>query len=346
MKDNYKAWDIDISEFHKLTNESEQLRFLLRFAVLAPSSHNSQPWFFEIQENTIRVFLEPSRRLLHSDKNDRQAYISLGCAITNIIIAADYYGLSPTVILLPDKQNSNLAAQISFTSRVTNFQAVQSSNHLIFSIPKRVTNRNKYESKLPPKSFLEEIKNFSTDDLQIYIVADQEQKNQLADIAISASVVAMEDKDFRHELSQYVKPNTTSSLLGMPCFGMGIPTPISFIASTMIKYLNMNKLSRKKDKDLLKKHTPIFVIIATRNDNQESWIKTGQLYENIALLATREGLSTAMWAAPIQIGEFYKDFQKVLSTDFRPQAFFRLGYAVKQTPHSPRLFASACSKHI
>jgi nitroreductase len=344
MKENYKAWSININDFYKQATEIDKLKFLLNFAVLAPSSHNSQPWCFEIPENTINVFLEPSRRLVHSDKNDRQAYISLGCAITNIVIAADYYGLPSTVILLPDKQNSNLAAQISFTGSVTNFQAVQSSDHLIFSIPKRVTNRNKYDSKLPPKYFLEEIKNFSADDLQIYIVTNQEQKNQLADIAISASVAAMEDKNFRHELSQYIKPNTTLSPLGMPCFGMGIPTLVSFIAPTMIKYLNMNKLSRKKDEDLLKKHTPVFVIIATHNDNQESWIKTGQLYENIALLATREGLSTAMWAAPIQIGEFYKDFQNVLNTNFRPQAFFRLGYAVQQTPHSPRLFASACLK--
>lgn len=173
----------------------------------------------------------------------------------------------------------------------------------------------------------------------MYVIADQEQKNQLSDIALVASISAMEDKQFRAELSKYVKPNTTSSPIGMPAFGMGIPTPISFVVLKMIKYFNMNKLSRKSDETLLKKYTPVFVIIATRRDDKISWIKTGQIYEHIALLTDSQGLKTAMWAAPIQIGEYYKNFQKILNTDFRPQAFFRLGYAVKSPPHSPRLTA-------
>lgn len=185
--------------------------------------------------------------------------------------------------------------------------------------------------------FLEEIKSFSTDDLKIYVITDQEQKNQLSNIALTASISAMEDKQFRVELSKYIKSNITSSSIGMPTFGMGIPTLVSFIVPKMIKYLNMNKLSRKSDEALLKKYTPVFIIITTHNDDKISWIKTGQIYEHIALLSTCKGLSTAMWASPIQIGEYYKNFQKILNTNFRPQTFFRLGYAAKLPPHSPRL---------
>jgi len=335
MKENYKAWSINIDDFYQQPTEAEKFKFLLNFAVLAPSSHNSQPWRFEIQGNTIEIFLESSRRLPHSDKNDREAYISLGCAIENLLTAADYYGLSCAIQHFPDKQNESLAARIIL---VKNSKAdAPSQNHLIFSIPKRVTNRNKYKDELPPEPFLQEIKRYSDNDLQIYVVTDQKQKEQLANTALTASIMAMEDKSFRRELSQYVKPNTTSSPIGMPCFGMGIPSLVSFIAPTMIKYLNMNKFSHKKDETLLKKHTPVFVIITARADDKPSWLKTGELYEKIALLAIREGLSTAMWAAPIQIGEYYCEFQKILQTDFRPQAFFRSGYAIKSTLHSPRL---------
>ena len=330
MKENYKAWTVNIDDFHKQLTEAEKIKFLLNFAVLAPSSHNSQPWRFEISGNEIKIFLEPSRRLVESDKNDRQSYISIGCAIKNVSIAAEYYDFSCDV-----KYLSNSTIQIIFSKN----SAAHSSNknHLIFSIPKRVTNRNRYENALPSELFLQEIKNYSTDDLRVYIITDQDQKKRLADIALAASIAAMDDKNFRRELSQYVKSNTTSSPVGMPCFGMDIPTPVSFIAPTMIKYLNMNKLSHKKDEALLKNHTPVFVVVATQKDDKINWIKTGQIYERIALLAVREGLLTAMWAAPIQIGEYHKDFQKVLNTEFRPQAFFRLGYASKKMSHSPRL---------
>ena len=97
MKSNYKPWLIQIDDFYKQSDKEDKIKFLLNFAVLAPSSHNSQPWRFETNEQEIKIFLEPARRLLYSDKNNRQAYISLGCAITNIITAADYYGFSCSI---------------------------------------------------------------------------------------------------------------------------------------------------------------------------------------------------------------------------------------------------------
>ena len=335
MKENFRAWSINIDDFHKQPTEADKLRFLLNFAVLAPSSHNSQPWRFEVEENEIKIFLEPTRRLVDSDKNYRQAYISLGCAITNIVTAANYYGFSCSVECCLDQRDEYLAARITITK--SSASVVLDKNQFIFSISKRVTNRNKYEDKTPPKSFMQEIKCFSADDLEICVITDQAQKGCLADIAIAAGITAMEDKKFRLELSQYVKSNITLLSVGMPAFGMGIPILVSFVAPTLIKYLNMNRLSRKSDEALLKRHTPVFVVIATREDNPINWIKTGQVYERIALFSTHEGLTTAMWAAPIQIGEYYREFQKILQTGFRPQAFFRLGYAGRETPHSPRL---------
>jgi nitroreductase len=334
MKKNYQPWSVKISDFYQQSTEIDKIKFLVNFGVLAPSSHNSQPWRFEIAENEIKVFLETSRRLPNSDKNDRQSYISLGCAITNILIAADYYGFDCNVEYYLENDEF-LVAIIKITKKPQTLSAP--ADHLIFSVPNRLTNRNPYKDKLLSNAFFEEIQKYTDNDLEIHIIKDKDKKDKLADIALAASIYAMEDKNFRYELSQYVKSNITSSPIGMPCFGMGIPTLVSFIVPTMIKYFNMNKLSRKKDEALLKKHTPVFVIIATRQDDKLHWIKTGQVYEKIALLATREGLSTAMWAAPIQINEFYKEFQKILNTNFRPQAFFRLGFPTKQTPHSPRL---------
>ena len=50
MKANYKPWEVKIEDFHKQSTEADKLKFLLNFAVLAPSSHNSQPWKFGIKD--------------------------------------------------------------------------------------------------------------------------------------------------------------------------------------------------------------------------------------------------------------------------------------------------------
>lgn len=147
MKSNYKPWLIQIDDFYKLSSKIDKIRFFLNFAVLAPSSHNSQPWRFEADEQKIKIFLEPARRLLYSDKNNRQAHISLGAAITNIITAADYYGFSCSVDYLNDNADEYFAAKIIFTESFVS--DATDKNHLIFSISKRLTNRNKYENKIP-----------------------------------------------------------------------------------------------------------------------------------------------------------------------------------------------------
>lgn len=133
MKSNYQPWLIQIDDFYKQLVKAEKIRFLLNFAALAPSSHNSQPWRFEADEKEIKIFLEPARRLLYSDKNDRQAHISLGCAITNIIMAANYYGLSCSIQYCSDKSDEYLAAKITLTESFA--PDALNKNHLIFLFP-------------------------------------------------------------------------------------------------------------------------------------------------------------------------------------------------------------------
>jgi hypothetical protein len=334
-RDNYKAWAVDITAFDVLKTSEEKLRFLLRFAVLAPSSHNSQPWKFEVVGGLIKIAPESSRRLPKSDTNDRQLFISLGCALQNILIAADYYGYQAST----EYSNDGVVVHLA---EVKNAQ--RDSKHLIFSILERRSNRNPYEASQPDTQLLEKIKHLSSDALHIHLVDDIAGREKIARVVIDAGIVAMNDDGFREELSEYVKSNYTSSPIGMPLFGFGMPGPLSMLGPTMLRKFNMNKLSARADFDLLAHKTPVLIIVTTKTDTKTDWIKTGQAYQQIALEAVRVGYSTATSAAPIQIGEFYKKFQEILQTDWRPQYFCRLGRAKKAPHHSPRLTSSAVTR--
>jgi len=328
---NYQAWEVKIDDFYDKEVISDQLSFLVRFAVLAPSSHNSQPWRFEVRENQIVIRPDMRRALPQSDTNNRQLFISLGCALENLLIAADYYGFA-TQIVYQDN-----GAIISL-QRIRQ-EPSQDKNHLILSIPKRHTNRNPYDNRMPDEQFLLWIKDLAVDEMRIDCITDQNIKNKITDVVIAAGIAAMDDRGFREELSHYVKSNITKAYTGMPMFGFGMPTPVSLIAPFMLKRFNMSKLSRKQDEKLLKEHTPVMVVISTKGDDAKTWIQAGQHYERIALMAEQKGMNTAPMAAAIQIGEFYRGLQKVLDIPFRPQVFFRLGYAEKDMPSTPRLLS-------
>lgn len=61
-------------------------RFVVR-AALAPSVHNTQPWFFTSNHGVIRLYADPRRGLPEADPAGREMMISCGAALFNLSLA-------------------------------------------------------------------------------------------------------------------------------------------------------------------------------------------------------------------------------------------------------------------
>ncbi len=70
---------------------------IIRYATLAANGHNTQPWKFVIKQNAIEIYPDYTRRLSVVDPDDRELWISLGCALENLLIAARSAGYTPEV---------------------------------------------------------------------------------------------------------------------------------------------------------------------------------------------------------------------------------------------------------
>ena len=325
MGKNYLAWNLNLDQ------ESGLLDFV-RSAVLAPSSHNSQPWSFSISGNEVSITLDTARRLKESDKNDRQAIISIGCAISNMEIAADYCGYVCSV----ENSREGIPVILRFSRKGDAHKG--DDGHLANFISKRVTNRYPHKKKPLDGEVVRSIYALASNSLRIDVITEQSLVRKLGVIAVDAGIDALEDSKFRLELSSYLRPNSTRSPVGMPGFGFGFPTPLAALAPTLIRFFNMEKPARKENIALFEKTTAL-LILSTPNDTPEDWLSVGYAYEHIALLATRAGMATAPWAATVQIGEHYREVQKILGITERPQFFSRIGFPTKNTKHSPRLTA-------
>lgn len=66
---------------------------LVRYATLAPSSHNTQCWRFKTEPGAITILADLSRRCPAVDPDDHHLYVSLGCATENLVQAAQAHGL-------------------------------------------------------------------------------------------------------------------------------------------------------------------------------------------------------------------------------------------------------------
>jgi hypothetical protein len=57
------VWAIDERDFPADDADAARLRFVLRYAILAPSGHNGQPWQFHIDGDLLSVRADRSRAL-------------------------------------------------------------------------------------------------------------------------------------------------------------------------------------------------------------------------------------------------------------------------------------------
>jgi hypothetical protein len=120
---------------------------LVRAATLAASGHNIQPWQFAIDKNAIDIHPDYRRRLPVVDPKDRELWMSLGCALENLLIAARADGYMPEVTY-PDTADF-------IHIRLTKDTAQASP--LLAAIPLRQNTRSGYDGQLIKNDGLKQV---------------------------------------------------------------------------------------------------------------------------------------------------------------------------------------------
>jgi len=85
--------DQTLSE-HTLNQLDKLGNSILYYASLAPSGHNSQPWYVRVlSQNEWIIGVDPDRRLPAVDPGNREVMLSIGAFAENLSIAAGTFGL-------------------------------------------------------------------------------------------------------------------------------------------------------------------------------------------------------------------------------------------------------------
>ncbi|CAG1004049.1 partial Putative NAD(P)H nitroreductase, partial [Gammaproteobacteria bacterium] len=97
-----------------------QIGEIIRYATLAPSGHNTQPWKFAINDNIIRILPDFTRHLAIADPDDREIFISLGCALENLVIAAQQMGYDNDTDLFPANDPDAIVVRLNESKAKSN----------------------------------------------------------------------------------------------------------------------------------------------------------------------------------------------------------------------------------
>ena len=111
-------------------------------AILAPSSHNTQPWRFRIVGSTLELHADPARHLRVIDGDRRQLVQSCGCALYNARVAVRAMGFADEVsVILAERVEHELLATLSLGDRRL---TTELDHALVHAIALRRTNRRAF----------------------------------------------------------------------------------------------------------------------------------------------------------------------------------------------------------
>ncbi len=137
------------ADFPRGGTTQEQLHFLLGYAILAPSSHNTQPWLFEIEGNEVLLRADRTCAMTALDPDGRELVISCGAALQHLVLAIHAFGYAAIVQVLHDPNEPDLLARV----RLSSPRETTPGDELLFRfIQERHTHRGHFAAReLPPE---------------------------------------------------------------------------------------------------------------------------------------------------------------------------------------------------
>lgn len=325
---NFAAWNLKESDFPIEGSLKDKLKFLLRYAILAPSGPNSQPWKFSIDENRIFVYADLKRALSHVDPINRTLFMSVGCAIANMLLAGRRFGFLYELDYFPEGAESNLAALVDFVN------GSPKEGGIFDQITRRHTIKDRYDAGEIGWDVLNGLEHCIDDPhIHLYYLTGKALKSQAADIVSRAHHIQLSKKEFRSNLGNWLRNNWTTEPDGMPLYTFGVSDIASLGFPAAFKEFDMSEAVIYRDSGLINGSSALGVL-SSDVDDKLAWTKCGVLLEKYLLKAMEHGIFASFFSQPIAIPELREELKRMTGAGY-PQILFSLGYA-KPEKHTPR----------
>jgi len=310
--------------FNFMSNTSAQnpdFLFMVEQAIKAPSGHNTQPWLFKINDSSIEIRPNLDRSLPIVDFDNRELFISLGCATENLCIAASHKGYETEISV----------GEEGIITVALNKLPDMNPDPLFEQIVVRQTNRSVYNGNIVPADTIEVLKIIPIEPgikFHIYKSGTPE-FDSIATYIYRGNTLQMQNKAFKEELRNWMRynkkhQNETNDGLSYAVFGApNLPKwIIKPIMSRAVNEDSQNKGDRKKLKS-----ASHLVLFTTQKNSIEEWVNIGRTLERFLLKSTEMEIAHSYFNQPNELRELSEQMAESLNIpEEHPTILIRLGY--------------------
>ena len=295
------------------------MRELVRQATLAPSSHNTQCWRFELEEKSLSILPDLDRRCPVVDPDDHHLFVSLGCATENLAQAALAHGLMAHVAFNAD--GLEVAIGLEPTKAL--------ASPLYEAITQRQSTRADYDGQPLSSEDLHLLERAGTGEgVDVLILTAKESMEGVLEHVIEGNTAQMNDPAFIKELKDWIRFSKSEAVRkgdGLFTGSSGNPSVPRWLGSPLFDLFFTVKNETDKYASHVRSSAGIAVFSSQPNDAAQ-WIEVGRCYERFALQAAALGIRNAHLNQPVELETLRPQFARFLGLgDRRPDLVVRFG---------------------
>lgn len=300
-------------------------RALVAAAILAPSSHNSQPWLFRPTRTGLDLVADGRRALPVNDPDDRELTMSCGCALTNLRVAAATRGLTMDCVLLPDPTEPELLARLSLAAE---HRPAPEEAELAPALSTRRTYRRRFADRPVPEEVVARmVAGARAEGASLHPVTDEARRDAVARLVAEGDAVQWASPSWRRELAAWMHPRREGD-------GLALPALAAPLAQAVVRTFDMGGGVAARDHDLTI-GSPLLAVLSTTGDTARDWLIAGQALERVLLTAHMLGLQASFLNQPIEVPALRPRLARAALCE-HPQILLRAGYPIGDVPPSPR----------
>jgi hypothetical protein len=325
------AWEISADDFPESAMTAEKWRFLLGYALLAPSSHNSQPWLFRIHEGNLELYADRSRACRVVDPHDRELLMSCGCALFHLRAAMRHFDCLGSVRILPNPDDRDLLAQLTLGREGENST---DDGQLFAAITRRRTNRLAFRGESVPTPVLLDLRAAAEKEGALLAFAPSDDvKLRLADLIAEGDRIQWSNQDFRRELANWIHPTDGCHRDGIPGYAREFGDLMADAGPLIVRTFDLGDGIAANDHELAA-GSPALGVLITEADHARDWLVAGQALARVLLRARVGHVWASFLNQPIEVRSLRSNIPHVIGAAGFPQAILRFGYGddVRPTP--------------
>jgi len=333
--DPLSAWNISEAEFPRNDTPEQQLKFLLRYAILAPSSHNSQPWRFRVRGTMVELLPDYERSLPIADPQDRELIISCGAALFNLRTAMNYFGCAYEARPFPDPGQPEVLARITLDPKGSQ-ESVWSE--LFRAITRRVTDRGPFSPGRIPADREEALREAAhIEGAWLTTFSSDRSKETVGYLIAKADRIQFANAAFRRELAGWLHSPRQDD--GLPAYAKGARELLGFTTPAIafvVRTFDVGNGVAARDRELAT-GSPLLACLGTARDTALDWLTAGQALQRVLLAASANGYHASFLNQPIEVANLRPALGSLTELKGYPQILLRIGRGgqVRHTPRRP-----------